>query len=76
MDNAALKRLDETLEDIRVRYGDARTIIRDMRERECQTVDAAYWLGVSQSFSKQVADNLMALHDAISRLEYATRQKQ
>ena len=75
MDHAAIKRLDKTLEDIRIRYGDARVIIRDTLARECATIEAAYWLGVSQSFSKQVSSNLEALHDAVSRLEMATRPK-
>ena len=73
MDHASIRRLSETLADIRARYGDARTIVREMRAQETTTTDAAYWIGVAQSFSKQVSDNLMALHDAIDRLEMATR---
>lgn len=75
MDHPAIKRLDDALSDVRVRYGDARTIVRDLRAREAADVETAYWIGVAQSFSKQAADNLQALHDAIDRLEMMTRPK-
>lgn len=75
MDHAAIKRLDEVLADIRIQYGDARTIVRGMRARETTDVEVAYWIGVAQSFSKQVADDLQALHDAIDRMEMMTRPK-
>jgi hypothetical protein len=75
VDHGSIKRLGDTLDDIRTRYGDARTVVRGLRAREATDVEMAYWIGVAQSFSKQAADDLQALQDAIDRLELMTRQK-
>ena len=75
MDHAAIVRVSNVLSDLRERYGDARNIVRDMRAREAANVEVAYWIGVAQSFSKQAADDLQALHDAIDRLEMMTRKR-
>mgnify|MGYP000299390461 CR=1 FL=1 len=73
MDHAVIKRLQGTLEAIREQYADARVIVRDMRDREAPDTQTAYWLGVAQSFSKQAADDLSALADAIERIECCVR---
>jgi hypothetical protein len=75
LDHNTLLRLADTLADIRTRYGDARTVVRDMRAREAGNTEEAYWVGVAQSFSKQVADDLEALDDAILRLSKHTKPK-
>lgn len=75
MDHAAIKMLSEALDDVRIRYGVARAIVRDMRARETSNVEVAYWIGVAQSFSKQAADDLETLQDALWRLEMMTRPK-
>lgn len=75
MDHDTLRCLGNMLNDIRGRYDSARTIVKDMRDRDARSTEAAYWLGVAQSFSKQTADDLEALHDAIDRLAIATDPK-
>lgn len=73
MDHATLARLSEALEKLRIEYGSARTIVRDMRAREASNTEQAYWIGVAQTLSGAVANELQALHDAIDRLEISIR---
>lgn len=76
MDHASIVRLSETLAKLREAYGDARTIVRGLRAGDAPDKEAAYWVGIAQSFSRQAADDLQALHDAIDRLELHARPRQ
>ena len=68
MDAGQSTRLNEALTDLSMRYADCRTIIRDLRARDVSSTETAYWIGVSQSMSKQIADDIETLRDAVYRV--------
>lgn len=75
MDHASIVRLGEAIMMVRAAYGDAQAIINRLRAGDAPDKEAAYWIGVAHSFSRQASDDLQGLIDAIDRLEQHARQR-